>query len=313
MLTLDCWLKGAGKNYRVFGSVLHSVIDLPSLVEADESPGLEFTLCDDLGTPGLLLHEWRTGDGDLSISAWQSGDGSFALYLPGGGTFYVNADLDSIACAPNEAATEATIEHLLLDQVLPRLLAQKGQVVLHGSAVQLASGEAVAFLGETGAGKSTLAAAFSQSGDTLLTDDSFAVELAGGAPFIAPGYGGLRLWDDTREVLLADAASRPMAHYSSKRRIDMQVASTEPAPLKTLFLLDDASDSTVITPITSSADMVMALMKVIFALDIRDPACHRKWLNTIETTIRTVDVRRLAYPRALDQLEEVVEDIRQAV
>jgi hypothetical protein len=64
---------------------------------------------------------------------------------------------------------------------------------LHAAAV-IISGKAVGFLGHSGHGKSTLAAAFTQANYPLLTDDILMVEEKDGAFFARPGYPMMRLW-----------------------------------------------------------------------------------------------------------------------
>jgi hypothetical protein len=55
------------------------------------------------------------------------------------------------------------------------LLAMSGRCVLHGSAVDI-GGRAVAFVGASGQGKSTMAAMFCAAGATLVTDDVLPLE-----------------------------------------------------------------------------------------------------------------------------------------
>jgi len=135
---------------------------------------------------------------------WPSGARYFAAY--GDGTRYVlrfpdvcdvDVDVDRravrISRLPPIAAE--TIRHILLDQVIPRLIAAAGRTVLHASAVETRVGT-VAFLGEGGAGKSTLAAVFSAAGDALVSDDALVIEVAGGRAYARPGYPRLRLFPD---------------------------------------------------------------------------------------------------------------------
>ncbi len=67
----------------------------------------------------------------------------------------------------------------LLGPVMAALLHQRGDLVLHGSAVEIAPGRAALFVGDNGAGKSTLAGAFLKAGHSVLTDDVIAVDPAG--------------------------------------------------------------------------------------------------------------------------------------
>lgn len=69
-------------------------------------------------------------------------------------------------------------EHLagfaLLGPVMATMMHLRGNLVLHGSALEVERG-AVVFLGDKGAGKSTMAAAMTVAGHALITDDVIAV------------------------------------------------------------------------------------------------------------------------------------------
>ncbi|HKS96499.1 MAG TPA: hypothetical protein VJV74_10250, partial [Terriglobia bacterium] len=122
-------------------------------------------------------------------------------------------------CRPRKAIPLDTVRHLFLDQVFPLLLSKRGRLVLHASAV-LIPGGAIAFLGETGQGKSTLASSFSQRGFPFLTDDCLLLEEKGGQLVGIPSYPGLRLWPKTVAALFAEEppVSR-VAHYTTKKRL----------------------------------------------------------------------------------------------
>ena len=62
------------------------------------------------------------------------------------------------------------VRHLFLDSVIPLILSRREPLVLHASAI-LFDGRAIAFIGTSGQGKSTLAASHSQLGYSLISDD----------------------------------------------------------------------------------------------------------------------------------------------
>src|SRR5690606_13487149 len=74
----------------------------------------------------------------------------------------------------------------------------------HASSVALPDGKVVAFLGGTGQGKSTLAAAFMQYGCELVTDDCLLLDCEQGHVLALPAYRSLRLWPDSLSALFQD-------------------------------------------------------------------------------------------------------------
>jgi hypothetical protein len=85
----------------------------------------------------------------------------------------------------------------------------RNELVLHASAVR-AGDRAVAFVGASGMGKSTLAAALCRNGYDLVTDDVLRVDLTGGTtPRALPGSTENRLRPSARQ-LVDDAPAHPV-------------------------------------------------------------------------------------------------------
>ena len=77
------------------------------------------------------------------------------------------------------------------------LLMQRRILPLHGSAIAI-DGKAYVFIGESGAGKSTIASSFMKKGYQLLSDDVIAVSLLDGdKPWVIPAYPQQKLWQDS--------------------------------------------------------------------------------------------------------------------
>jgi hypothetical protein len=103
-----------------------------------------------------------------------------------------------------DRAPEATDDEILLflfGSAFGALLHQRGLLVLHASAVETARGAAL-FVGHSGNGKSTLAAALRKRGYRILADDVCSLALdAAGQPVVLPGFPQLKLWADTAKKL----------------------------------------------------------------------------------------------------------------
>jgi predicted AAA+ superfamily ATPase len=115
---------------------------------------------------GLFLH--KSDSGDTAHYQQYSRDTAVALVHPAKRT---------ISLHPLTAETTPdTLEHLLHDQIYPRLLAQEGELELHAGAVDM-DGQLAVLLGDSGMGKSTLVASLQQ-----------AAALANGVPGIELSY-----------------------------------------------------------------------------------------------------------------------------
>jgi hypothetical protein len=117
-------------------------------------------------------------DGALWAQFYRA-DTGYLLRFPGLADF-ASTGLE-VTAWPAPGISGQTVEHLYLNQVLPLALSMQGKLVFHASAVEIGDG-AIAFMGESGKGKSTLAASFATSGYRFLTDDGLIVEAGNDEP-----------------------------------------------------------------------------------------------------------------------------------
>jgi len=86
------------------------------------------------------------------------------------GQYLVSKGGRQILCNQAPDASHESFHVYLLGQALSFALVKGGFEQLHGTAI-VVDGEAIVFLGDSGFGKSTLAASFLDAGSLLLTDD----------------------------------------------------------------------------------------------------------------------------------------------
>lgn len=154
-------------------------------------------------TPRTLLDR-RLGDGRVGLSVACDDEIGFRVWAPRHGCYLVSPDGRRVLGAP-PAGPAWRWERLVLAQVLPLAAVLRGLDVLHASAVAVA-GRAVAFLGGSGAGKTTLASRIAASGAPLVTDDVLAIEPAGGGVRAHRGSTVARV--DPRELRAMTPAQR---------------------------------------------------------------------------------------------------------
>jgi hypothetical protein len=98
-------------------------------------------------------------------------DGGYLLRFPKLADFTIDAGGRDINCIEaGDGVTVVTLRHLAIDHVMPRVLNLLGIESLHATAVAAPAG-AIAFLGDAGTGKSTLAASFQLTGFESFCDD----------------------------------------------------------------------------------------------------------------------------------------------
>jgi hypothetical protein len=145
--------------------------------------------------PHKLL-ERRLVDGSVGLSVERDEEIGFRIWAPRHGCYLVTPDGRRVIAAPPSGPAWRW-ERLVLAQVLPLAAVLRGTHVLHASAVALA-GRAVAFMGRSGVGKTTLAGRIVAHGALLMTDDVLAVDESQAA--VRAHRGGAVARIDPREL-----------------------------------------------------------------------------------------------------------------
>lgn len=258
------------------------------------------------------FQRYELDDGTVWTEFYRLNSG-YLLRFPDLADFEVSADGKAVVGHPAEDVDETTVEHLYINQLVPLALSRQGRPAFHASVVTVAGG-AVAFLGKSEAGKSTLAASFALNGAAFLTDDALLVEEHDGDCWAVPSHASIRLWEDSKEELIeADAAQAAPISYSSKARLLAGEALTyceDKQRLLAAFVLQPEVDSGVSIQSLTGLDRYMGWLSNSFLLDIEDHdllARHFEWTHRISDAVPTF---ALDYPRDYGILPVVRDTVR---
>ena len=311
-------------KYQLHGVTVESTIALPGVRRSSSHgpPRVSIELGAAAGGDRLnAFHSWRVPGRRsrpwLSIGRFADG---YRLRFPDMADFEVTTAGDRITCRPVARLAASTLRHLLLDQVLPLALSRSGRLVLHASAVHIPRLGSVAFVGPTGCGKSTLAAALGLRGCQVLTDDCLVVdhsETSKKKPgsMAVPGYPGLRLWrDSARGLGLERDAAANVAHYTAKRRLVTAAVKfrASPSPICALFVLGRRRRPTepARTRALGSRDRFVSLAPYTYVMDVEDRRQLSQMFRSLSTLAAHVPVVRLSCPdsrrRVLATADEVL-------
>jgi hypothetical protein len=185
------------RTYQIFGLTIESAIPLPAssinVTPSNALPDVDIAYGE---VPDQLINPRVKG------VRYQAAPGEFLLRVDSVARYYVSNG-SRILIAPEPGAQEERILIFLMGSAMGALLHQRNILVLHAGAIE-ANGRSVLFAGQSGVGKSTLAAGFHKRGYPFLADDVCAVAMVDGKPSIVPGFPRLKLWADTLEKLGKD-------------------------------------------------------------------------------------------------------------
>jgi hypothetical protein len=257
------------------------------------------------------FHIWRL-PGGAAWAEFRRTPWGYHLRFPDFAEFQISADGGHVDGFPAPGIESATVEHLYLNQVLPLALGRRGKLVIHASAVDV-NGEALAFLAESGRGKSTLAAALAMKGYRFLSDDSLVIETEGGQHFALPSHPSIRLWQDSEAHLLdKDAVKAPPVSYTSKMRFlagDALTYCREPRRLRAAYVLGPGEASAPVIKPISGAESFIAWTQQAFVLDMEDRAQISEHFEAATRLAAEIPCFDLDYPRSFARLPETLDAI----
>ena len=221
--------------YFAYGLHIHSPLHLPELLEGGDRSDVDFCL-DRVENPDPLSRSpfIRTPSGDIFLAIYQVG----RFLIQNGRRVLID---------PLPQADERALRIYLLGMVMAILLHQRGKHIFHASAVRLA-GQAIAFMGAKGTGKSSTAAYFHAAGCDLITDDILVLSKNTGSMMVSPGNPQFKLMPDAARALQqipeTHEAIHPVLEKHPYRTVHGFVRN--PVPLKRVYLLQEAETNEIL-------------------------------------------------------------------
>ncbi len=246
--------------------------------------------------------------GGLDPEVLSKGPSAFTVSFAPVAEFVVDFQQQTVALTAFHPRTDQnTIDHLLDDQIAPRIIAAEGHLVLHASACVI-GGRIAVFLGQTGSGKSTLAASLHAEGNRLLGDDAVVITDVDGVFVGEVVHPSLRLYRESIDQVFArQMGTASMAFYSDKLHVaafKTNAGTPEPFPIGAVFILGEGDNGVMIDQLSPS-DACMALVENSFALDPRSSSGAAVRMGQAARMAAAVPCYELSYPYDFALLPDV--------
>ena len=227
--------------YRAYGLRVSSAVPLP--FDSLPAPVQDADVTVRLGAVPAEL----PGSDVVRKARWQARPGVFLIEVEGVARYLVEGGRD-ITVAPL-GGDDADIAAFFANAPFAVLLQQRGVLTLHSSSVATGGGAAL-LLGESGVGKSSLAAALVERGFPLIADDvTGLVADANGRVTALPGFASLRLWADTLdEMRWRGRGESKMRQSMDKYWMPVERARATPLPVHAAFVLKANGSNVGIDP-----------------------------------------------------------------
>lgn len=286
-------LEKPGYSYSAYGLTIRSELHLSALTRGSSQPDVDV----------------RRGKVDLPAEAndrpmYATPDDIY-LSFNDVGRFRISRGSEIVIDAAN--VDDRIAELFVVGPALGALLHQRGLLVLHGSAV-VVDDHAVAFLGHSGWGKSTMAAAMVKMGHSSFCDDLVPVTLCSGTPTALPGYPFLKLAQKSSEILgygLPDWT--PLLPDDNRCLIAAgQAHSGKSLPLARIYVLSEG-DVLDIEPLKPQAAAVELIRHSYGSPWVKKSGMSAPHLQRCAALVRQLPILKLSRPRRLELLQEVAE------
>ena len=230
------------------------------------------------------------------------------------GTFCVRKG-NEIVVDPASDVDQSSLCLFILGPVLGMLLHQRGLLVLHASVVAINDG-VVAFLGDQGWGKSTIAAALHSHGHSIFADDILPLDIDGmqSRLMVHPGIPQIKLWPDSVTSLGEDPQKLPRVRPEIEKRIRLinHNCSQKPLPLERIYVLAKGMVQEI--KLLSQKEAFLNLIRHSYAVYLLEATgtaatnfqqCHK--------IVNNVPIARLQRPFSLSALPELVKLVEEDV
>jgi hypothetical protein len=286
--------------------VVDSELTLPQLRSLDPQ-----TLSSDDANPVIV----RWGDvperlsEELPIAPITRWGESCLLRIPDAGNYLVTAN--SVTIEKHNHASLDDVEAYLLGTVLATVAHLRGLVPLHVSAVLSPMG-AIAFTGESGAGKSTMAAHIHhKTGWPLISDDVSALYVTETGVALESGVLTVKLWKDALASLdrSSEGLKRDAERMDKFHAIDAEKFVVGRYPLKSLVFLQ-WGDEDCVTAITGRQALEIAIASVYRPELVNLCRNRERVVANAIALARSVDVKKVTRRKGVPVTEGILNSLK---
>jgi hypothetical protein len=278
---------GTRRRLSAFGLDVDSAFDAPGLPAAPPGGLREGTRTRlDLAAAGAIDADWPTSgvervleerfdDGAAARTIDVHPVAGYRLFARHFGLARISPSGDRVVCAPPEDEAWSW-QRFLVGRILPWAAVLRGYEVFHASAVGC-GGRAVAFVGPTGAGKTSLAVQLLARGLEFFTDDVLSLGSSTSGLRAHPGAAIASVRPAERELIPGATWKRlgEVLGHSGKTYVEVPRAAG-PAPLGAIYFLR-AEDGPPVEPIPRPDPRL--LLSSTFVVGVQTPA---RLINQLE-------------------------------
>lgn len=234
------------------------------------------------------------------------------LNLAGIGDFLMHSDAHRITVMPTPGASRSVVNHSLVTMPLARALLDLDMVPLHASVVSV-PGRTLAFVGPSGEGKSTLAAACQAQGAQVISDDMAVLTIHTSKACVRVGNSSLRLSAASKFSVGGPEAFQTIGFAQDEKSLVVRIPKDEgrrgspreenEVQLDTIYLLERCvSANKVHFEDPGAAETTARLNAHIVSASMLPAYRQRRLVSEIKKLRELVEIRVLRMPSDLKSI-----------
>lgn len=210
------------------------------LMIASEIPVIGFKEVDEI-VPDVMIIEGNVPEHIENVisqsSFYQSNDHEFLFRRESMGIFYVTNG-NQIVIQKSESIKDAELSSVIIGICLGAILHQRKLLPLHASAIFFKN-KCIVIAGKSGAGKTTLAAAFLKAGALLIADDVSLIKFSNEVPEIVPAFPTIKICPDSLLHLgQSSMGLLPVRDEMQKFYLPVDQFQNNPTPIDLVIILN---------------------------------------------------------------------------
>lgn len=228
-------------------------------------------------------------------------------------SFIIESGSKISVVSDDSSAADGLLAVFILGSCMGAVIHQRGRLPIHGSCVAR-DGKSLIIMGDSGAGKSTVAREFLRHGWKLVTDDVTVVDFAEGRPQAVPSYPSQKLWEDAVDHYGIDESSlTPLFQEERKEKFHVAVedlfCSARTDLAYAVWLIAGPEDCSLETVSVEGFPVVDRFMRNIYRLYLREKKSRNAVFQQCADISEHIRMFETVRPAGKDCAGEIYEEV----
>lgn len=253
----------------------------------------------------ISLSEAITEDGTFTKVCFIRDDGKNLNFL-------INPSKTKLWICHHVDEHRGNMESYFVGAIMSFTLRMREVICLHASVVGI-DGMAIAFMGYSTSGKSTIAAGLADAGADILADDVAVLHFENDKFLVQPGYSKVRLRPKAAEFLTENPEDLPWVYsFRDSRYFSLENGKNfqpKPLPLTAIYVLGKIHDNykkPFLKPIESKNKLIKLLPNTMGSYAVRGDL-RAKEFEALSQIAKTIPMRQLHYAHDISTLPKQCE------